>query len=187
MLHKKVDCPGKSLNNMPSIDIEGAARWVSKVEFIKRHKFTIAFENESSPNYVTEKIFDALLVNSVPIYWGSPKITEYFNPDAFINCHDYDSFDRVIDQIIEVDNDDDLYRKYTDAPPILEGSRLPACSEELVMERLDKIVDSIGVVKPVYTLRRHQRRMAVTAIRARLRPYKVRFDSLLGPKVFSIR
>jgi len=179
MLYKRVDCPGKSLNNMPSVKIEGAARRVSKLEFIKRHKFTIAFENHRSPNYVTEKIYHALLVNSIPIYWGSPKIAEYFNPEAFINCHDYDSFDHVIDRIIEMENDDDLYRKYADAPPILEGSRLHALSEERIMERLDKIVDSIGAVKPVYTLMRHQQHIAVTAIKAGLRPYKYMFADLL--------
>jgi len=179
--YKRLDCPGESLNNMPSINIEGVAFKWTKLEFIKRHKFTIAFENHCSPHYVTEKIYHPLLVNSIPIYWGSPKIAEYFNPEALINCHDYDSFDHVIDRIIEVDNDDDLYRKYVDAPPVLEGSRLHALSEERIMERLDKIVDSIGAVKPVYTLREYQRRRAVAAIKAVLHPYKYRFANLLVP------
>jgi len=177
MAYKRVDCPGKVLNNTPMIGKDPKA----KLEFIKRYKFTIAFENQSSPNYVTEKIYHALLVNSIPIYWGSPKIAEFFNPEAFINCHDYDSFDHVIDRIIAVDNDEELYRKYADAPPVLEGSRLHAFSEERIMERLDKIVDSIGVVRPVYTPRRHQQHMAVTQVKATLRPLKSGLLGLLKP------
>lgn len=38
---------------------------------MRRYKFTIAFENQSYPGYVTEKIADALMAGTVPIYWGA--------------------------------------------------------------------------------------------------------------------
>ncbi len=142
--YKQVDCPGITFNNVPSIG-PGPR---NKINFIKRHKFTIAFENQVAPNYVTEKIFEALLVNSVPIYWGSPRIAEYFNPEAFINCHDYDNLDQVVDRVIEVDNDDELYQRYVNAAPVLEGSRAYAASEEAIVQRLEKIVNHIGTVPP---------------------------------------
>ena len=147
MAYKRVDCPGEAFNNMPRIGTTQR----HKLNFIKRHKFTIAFENRRSPNYVTEKIFHALLVNSVPIYWGSPIIAGYFNPEAFINCHDYDNFDQVVERVIEVDNDDELYRRYAQAPPVLEGSRAYAASEEATIQRLEEIVAGIGQRTPVVT------------------------------------
>ena len=119
----------------------------------------------SSINYITEKICIALACGSIPIYWGSSRVSEYFNPEAFINCHDYDNFDQVIKRVIEVDNDDNLYQKYVNAPAIVKGSKLSMITEEKIMERLDEIVDSIGAVTPVsrrlsykhlYTLDRHQ-------------------------------
>ncbi len=143
--YKKVDCPGKVLNNMPPIG-DGL---VNVPGFFKRYKFGIAFENTSAVHYTTEKICWPLLAGSVPIYWGNPEVSEYFNPEAFINCHDYDSFDRAIDRVIEVDNDDALYQKYVSAPAVHEGSKLHAITEEAVLERLNKIVDGIGVVTPV--------------------------------------
>ena len=58
-------------------------------------------------------------------------------------------FDAVIRRVIEIDNDDDLYRQYVNAPAIVEGFKAYALTEELLMRRLDEIVDSIGVVTPV--------------------------------------
>ena len=139
MSYKKVDCPGKVLNNMAPI----ASGKPGAIEFFKRYKFGITFENTSTVNYTTEKICWPLLTGGVPIYWGNPKVVEYFNPEAFINCHDYDSFDRAIDHVIEVDNNDALYQKYVNASPILAGSKLHAITEQAVMERLDKIVATI--------------------------------------------
>lgn len=120
MVYKKVDCAGKVLNNFPSI----GADWMAKFDFIKRYKFTIAFENTSDINYTTEKLYHPLLVGSIPIYWGNPKVGEIFDPSSFINCHDYDNFDQVIERIIEVDNNDALYRKYLTASPLFEKSKI---------------------------------------------------------------
>ena len=147
MSYKKVDCPGLSQNNIKAWEYRGGLD--SKYNFIKSYKFTVAFENEIASDYVTEKIYDALLVGSIPIYRGSPRIHEYFNPESFINCDDYDNFDQVIQRVIEVDNDESLYRKYTEAPPLLKNSKLHSITPEAVRGRLDAIVDSLGVKTPV--------------------------------------
>ena len=135
MAYKKVDCGGKVLNNVPHVSLHLRHHF----DFIKHYKFSIAFENEGARNYTTEKIGWALAAGIIPIYWGNPAITEYFNPKAFINCHDYDNFDKVIQRVIEVDNDEALYQEYKNAPPVLEGSKAAAITEEAILERLDKI------------------------------------------------
>ena len=113
MEYKHVDCPGKILHNMDAED-ELAPRngnWAnSKLEFLKKYKFTIAFENSRSDGYTTEKLFQPLQSFSIPIYWGNPLVTRDFNPKSFINCNDYDNdFDAVIARIQELDNDPDKY------------------------------------------------------------------------------
>ncbi len=112
MVYKHVDCPGKVLNNMTAEDLEPRnGDWIkSKIEFLKKYKFTIAFENSSSNGYTTEKLFQPLESFSIPIYWGNPLVTRDFNPKAFINCNDYDNdFDAVIERVKELDNDPDKY------------------------------------------------------------------------------
>ena len=112
MEYKHVDCPGKVLNNMTAEDLEPRnGDWAkSKREFLKKYKFTIAFENSKSNGYTTEKLGDPFMAFSIPIYWGNPLVTKDFNPKAFINCNDYDNdFDAVIERIKELDNDPDKY------------------------------------------------------------------------------
>jgi hypothetical protein len=84
--YKKVDAPGKSMNNMISIDQQYPGDiWQRKRQFLSEYKFTIAFENNIYPGYQTEKLYDAMQVNSIPIYCGDPFISDVFNPDSFID------------------------------------------------------------------------------------------------------
>ena len=126
MRYKHVDCPSRSLNNtqLPSALYETETRRPVKDKnaFLKDYKFTIAFENQSTSSYVSEKIIDSLAVGSIPIYWGSPKIANYLNPDVFINCHDYQNFEQVVERVIAVDNDPNLYARMLNAPPTVPGN-----------------------------------------------------------------
>lgn len=63
----------------------------NKHELLSRYKFTIAFENTAFPGYVTEKVIDALVAASVPIYLGAPDIVEQLPTEAFIDARAFDS------------------------------------------------------------------------------------------------
>ena len=67
--YKTVTCPGEAHNNHPKI---GGRMGPEKQTFLRKCKFTLAFENCSKPGYVTEKILHAFQARTVPIYWGSP-------------------------------------------------------------------------------------------------------------------
>lgn len=107
--YKKVDSGGRVLNN-----IGGPV--ANKLEFIRKYKFSIAFENESHPGYTTEKIYEPMLVNSIPVYWGNPRVAEEFNSKSFLNLHEFPSEDALIEKIIELDNDDDKYKEMLAQP-----------------------------------------------------------------------
>ena len=125
MKYKHVDCLGKVLNNMSDPRLtERVSRefWVSKQDIIKEYKFMIAFENTAQDGWVTEKILDAFSARSIPIYYGSPSISKEFNPKSIINIADYDyNFDKVIQRIIELDNDDEAYLAMLKENPVVEG------------------------------------------------------------------
>lgn len=107
--YKKVDSGGKYRNN-----VGGPVK--DKYEFQKQYKFSIAFENSSTNGYTTEKIIQAFAAGTIPIYWGNPKIERDFNPKAFINCHNFENFEQVIERIKEIDQDDRLYDEYMRQP-----------------------------------------------------------------------
>ena len=105
---------------------------------MRRYKFTIAFENASFPGYTTEKLADALVARTVPIYYGNPLIGQDFNTKAFINCHDFSSWRAVIDKVIELDQNDEMYKAYLREPPFPQG-QVPACAD--VENALDKFAE----------------------------------------------
>jgi hypothetical protein len=112
-LYKKVDSGGRFMNNIGG---PIAAGWDAKVEFLRRYKFNLAFENESHEGYTTEKIYDAMMARTVPIYWGNPRIAEEFNAKSFLNYFDYGSDEALLEKIIALDRDDAQYLEYARQP-----------------------------------------------------------------------
>lgn len=109
--YKKVDSGGRYLNN-----IGGPVK--DKKEFQKHYKYSIAFENTSYDGYSTEKIMEAFAARTIPIYYGDPRITEDFNDSSFINCHQYNSFEEVVEVIDRIEHDDELFLKIINENPI---------------------------------------------------------------------
>jgi len=103
--YKKIDCGGKSLNNL-------GYRVENKIEYQKDYKFCIAYENHSQSGYTTEKLLDAFLSGCLPIYYGNPYIYTDFNKGTFINANDFKNEEELINYIVKVDNDDELYNSY---------------------------------------------------------------------------
>lgn len=112
--YRQVASGGALFNNV-------GGRVDDKEAFLRKHKFNIAFENCSYPGYVTEKLVEAFAAGTIPIYWGDPLVTETFNPEAFINCNDYSSWNEVIEAVKRLDEDDELYMKMLTAAPLKEG------------------------------------------------------------------
>ncbi len=86
---------------------------MAKAEFLRPYKFTIAFERSAAPGYTTEKLVEARLAGTVPIYWGNPQVHRDFNPKSFISFYDHgESLEQLAERVAEVDRDDELYRAY---------------------------------------------------------------------------
>jgi hypothetical protein len=112
--YKRVDSGGAHINNI-------GGRVKNKLAFEMNHKFSIAFENSSSSGYTTEKLVNALVARTIPIYWGNPDVGKEFNENRFINCHAYKNFDEVVARVKEIDQDDELYLKIINEPIAASG------------------------------------------------------------------
>jgi hypothetical protein len=63
-----------------------------KIYGLKDYMFSIIIENQKKDYLFTEKLIDALLTGTVPIYYGCPSIGDFFNTDGMIivdNVNDY--------------------------------------------------------------------------------------------------
>lgn len=57
------------------------------------YKYMICLENDSFPGYVTEKLLDAYVCGTVPIYWGNLGHDSHINKECFINLSDFESIE----------------------------------------------------------------------------------------------
>lgn len=106
--YKEVVSPGSFMNNM--VNKDGKIKrcgWQEKNEYLKYSKFTIAGESIEYPGFVTEKIVQPFQQHSIPIYWGSPRIDEDFNTEAFVWCKGIDDLDRMLEEVQYLDMHDD--------------------------------------------------------------------------------
>lgn len=87
-----------------------------KIAFQSRARFVIAFENQSRPGYLTEKFAEAAQSNAIPIYWGDPGVASVFNPEAFVNCHDFPTLREAVEEIKAIDSDESRYRHMLSQP-----------------------------------------------------------------------
>jgi hypothetical protein len=84
-----------------------------KLDLIAPHKFTLAFENSISPDYVTEKFFDPLVAGSVPVYLGAPNVADFAPaPHAYIDTADFSGPDELAAYLNHLDQHDDEYQAY---------------------------------------------------------------------------
>ena len=121
---------GELLSTNPNIDIFGT-HWVSNGENIKGevwnkhvalddYKFSIACENTIQKNYISEKFWDVILTDSVPIYLGCSNISEYIPSDCYINLNGL-SFDEISEKMNDIiNNSDDYYRRYIENIKVLK-------------------------------------------------------------------
>ncbi len=147
--YKRVDSGGGYLNNI-------GGRVKNKLVFEMQHKFSIAFENSSRSGYTTEKLVNALVAKTIPIYWGNPDIDKEFNQKRFINCHAYKNFDEVVARVKEIDQNDELYLQIINEPVAA-----PGVDFKIIREGFEKFLRNI-FDQPI----EQARRRTINAVRA---------------------
>jgi hypothetical protein len=73
-----------------SIDLFGGgyAPIGNKIDGLKDYRYHFVIENCKTDCWFTEKLIDCLVTGTIPIYWGCPSISNFFNVDGFIIFND---------------------------------------------------------------------------------------------------
>jgi len=61
-------------------NIEESGKFVA----LKDYRFSFCFENDNYPSIFCEKLTDCFATGTIPIFWGTPDIGEYFDKDGII-------------------------------------------------------------------------------------------------------
>jgi len=139
-LEKKIhiDYAGNYKNNVPKINAFHCSP--DFVNFVSQYKFIITMENSTNKTYITEKILHGFAANTIPVYWGSDFITDYFNHERFINVKSFNENDMndAINKIMSIINNNDKYLEIINKP-IYKNNRNPFTIDD-ISSRIQKLL-----------------------------------------------
>jgi hypothetical protein len=132
--------PEEATITHPTIDGEG---YKSKVLFLKNCKFSIQVQSSDSDYFTHEKMIHAYAANTIPIFYGNSKILEDgFNPESFINGHDFESIEDVVERVKEIDSDNKMYKKIISASYFVDNKLPYYYDPEYVLEFIERVFNS---------------------------------------------
>jgi hypothetical protein len=98
----------------------GYAPFEAKSDGLAPYRFSVVIENVREPNYFTEKLVDAVLCETVPIYWGCPNIGDFIDTDGMIICDSQEDLEQAVASASEA--------QYEQLVPALRAAKSQAAS-----------------------------------------------------------
>jgi hypothetical protein len=95
-----VDYCGNYKTNIPIITHQYNTQ--EFIDAVSQYKFIVTMENSRGETYITEKILHGFNAGIIPIYWGSIKISDYFNEKRFLqikNMNNEEEIENIIHSI----------------------------------------------------------------------------------------
>jgi hypothetical protein len=137
--YKKVDSCGRWNNTGVRIPESDTPEYY---EFMSRYKFTICFENSQKDYYFTEKLINAYVSNTVPIYWGCPHVPSYLNTDAMVYIPDAtpDGFKKALDRVIELETNSEAYKRVYEQPLFVDGKIPDVLNMDVIRKRIASLL-----------------------------------------------
>jgi len=114
-----------------------------KIGFFQKYKFNMSIHYTNTDYILQEKLYHAYFSGAIPIFFGNKYILEEgFNPESFINLHDFTDLDDFLSLVKEIDSNQTLYQKYIQAP-IFVDNKLPEYYDfDYTLSFLEKIVEA---------------------------------------------
>ena len=113
----------------------GTRQWHHNPHTMHNYRFTLAMENRVNAGYITEKIINAFLGGTIPIYYGTLDVLLIFNPKSFI-FFDILNPTPALDQILWLEKNPHEYYKMLAQPILLDGNA--------TLEKYFSLSDDIG-------------------------------------------
>ena len=114
-----------------------------KIDFLRKnpYKLVLSFENNVDPDYVSEKVYDAYLSRTIPVYYGDKGVFDLIpGSSTLIYANDYTPKE-LAELIKRIDSNDTLYKQYFTNWDLLKMHKLKEkyCSEYFMCTTCRKI------------------------------------------------
>ncbi len=109
--------------------------YVDKSKGIVPYKYYFMVENNYEPNFITEKLWEPILCETLCFYYGCPNVTDYINKDAFVllDMNDFEKSYQIMKEAIE----SDLWSSRID---IIRKEKLKIINEMSFLPRIEKVI-----------------------------------------------
>ena len=109
--------------------------YVDKSKGIVPYKYYFMVENNYEPNFITEKLWEPILCETLCFYYGCPNVTDYINKDAFVllDMNDFEKSYHIMKEAIE----NDLWASRID---IIRKEKLKIINEMSFLPRIEKVI-----------------------------------------------
>jgi hypothetical protein len=81
----------------------GYAPFEDKLESVKDFRYSIVIENCKEDYWFTEKLIDCFACGTVPIYWGCPSISRFFDPEGIISFDTPEELEAILESLSKDD------------------------------------------------------------------------------------
>ena len=126
-----VDSAGKYLHNDDSLVKEFGD---NKTAYMQKYALNICPENTSAYGYTTEKVFEAISMGCIPVYWGAEFADKMvINENAIIRWDRKDGGQSALEQIQELYANSKMLQEFLSQP------RLLPTAEEYIIDTYAKI------------------------------------------------
>lgn len=110
----------------------GYAPFEAKSDGLAPYRFSVVIENTQERNYFSEKLVDAVLCETVPIYWGCPNIADHIDTGGMIICNDKADLMAAIRGVSEA--------QYSSLLPALQAAKPQAASWDHLERRAAELL-----------------------------------------------
>eukprot|EP00668_Euglena_longa_P029610 GGOE01036968.1.p1 GENE.GGOE01036968.1~~GGOE01036968.1.p1 ORF type:complete len:394 (+),score=94.58 GGOE01036968.1:19-1200(+) len=137
MRHIRVDSYGRCEHNA---EFEGLANQVKgwekqKIAMLTQYRALLAWENTQDENYVSEKVFQALMAGVVPVYWGAPDVEDFVPRGMILNANAYtpETMHQLARELERLQNDDAFFLSFFPerVPLHLPDAYVAACTRNV--------------------------------------------------------
>lgn len=114
--------------------------------FVANFKCVVTMENSREDTYITEKICHGFLAQTVPIYWGSPRVYDYFNKERFLCVENEEDIEKIVENVALLMQDNEKWLSMVNQP-VFPGGNLWRTVDTVAYDCRNLLADH--VFKPI--------------------------------------
>ena len=109
--------------------------YVDKSKGIVPYKYYFMVENNYEQNFITEKLWEPILCETLCFYYGCPNVTDHINKEAFVllDMNDFEKSYQIIKEAIE----NDLWSSRID---VIRKEKMRIINEMSFLPRIEKVI-----------------------------------------------